>query len=416
MGRNPAMKCVFVTVSCVGIVVLAAAAEPPAGNQPKGTVRGVVAGEDGKPVAGARVWAYRLSHYEPIDPVRPAVDVTTDAEGRFRVDLAPGEYTASAAKGALVADERVWRGRYWEVEASKPVEVHIRLTNARRVEGTVVRKDGGKPVGSAMIVLGNGSTTTTDAEGRFAIQAATGRRAGLRAIAAGLADTDVALPPQGKVELRIEMARGFTVQGRVTDEAGRPVAGARVARPGDYGMVHTRMRSCLTDAEGKYTLPGFTPQPRPPIVVALHRDFAMAATPIEPPKDGDVLTLDLKLSKGFAIEGEVRGPDGKPIQGAAITRFASVELMVDPRHTVRTDRNGFFRLDRLATDAQKPVTVKATGFAQTSRSARPGRGDAVPKLSFTLAKGRTASGRVVDRKGQAVAGAHVLALLPEPGC
>ena len=130
MWRNPAMECVFVAASCLGIVVLAAAAQPPAENQPKGTVRGIVAGEDGKPVAGARVWAYHLSHYEPIDPLRPAVDVTTDAEGRFRVDLAPGEYTASAAKGALVAAERVWRAQRWQIEASKPVEVHIRLRNA----------------------------------------------------------------------------------------------------------------------------------------------------------------------------------------------------------------------------------------------------------------------------------------------
>lgn len=399
-----------------GLCILLAFGLASAAAEPKGTVKGLVGGEDGQPVAGARVWAYLLSQYLPIDPLRPALDVRTDAAGRFQVELAAGEYVASAAKGALVADERAQRGNRWEVEAEKALEAQIRMTKARRIQGVVVRKDDGRPVASAMIVLGSGSTTTTDAEGRFAIEAAGGEWSGLRAVAQGLGDTDAALPPPGEDELRIEMPRGFTIRGRVADEAGRPVAGARVGRTGGFSYVHIRMRSCLTDAEGRYALPGFAPKPEPPTVMALHPAFAMAAAPIEPPKEGDVLSLDLKLNKGFAIEGEVRGPDGKPIRGAEVSRLAIVEHILDPHGTARTDEKGHFRLDRLATDAGATVTIEAKGFAKASQTIKPGRGEAVPKLAIALAPGKVAKGRVVDRKGAPVAGAWLWAMLPDPGC
>ena len=48
-----------------------------------------------------------------------------------------------------------------------------------------------------------------------------------------------------------------TLEGRVVDRSGRPVAGARVIQSGD-GPLRTETR---TDGEGKFTLPGFLEGP-----------------------------------------------------------------------------------------------------------------------------------------------------------
>ena len=419
--------------SCVA--VLAAAFVGPGGRacgaEAMGLVKGIVVDEAGQPVAGARVVAARLSFYELGDPFAPALDAATDAKGRFQAQLAPGDYRIWAAKGVLTAldvatnvegrfrtqlagDYWVWvakgfltwegsrtRFPFWTVEASRPLDVRITLRKGRRVEGIVVRKEDGQPVASAKVLHDTGLPAMTDREGRFTVEGAGEEEGEVMVSAPGLADTHVEeqqLDAWPRPSLRIEMPPGLTVRGRVTDEAGRSIRAARVT------TSHTlwASSSCLTDAAGNYALAGL-PQDREGVsIVAYHRDYATAEA--EGP--------DLKLGQGIAAEGQVRGPDGKPIPDALVGCWFPRQ---DPHGNGRTDAKGFFRLDHLSSDSGQSLAVRAKGYVHETKSVEPGQGAAVPHLSFDLKKGLQAVGRVTDPQGKPLAGAGLVALTGEPG-
>ncbi len=408
------MRCRPVAVTalvatCLGIAVFGG--ERPAEEQRKGTVRGLVVGEDGKPIAGARVRALRLDYYQPLDPFAPALDAATDAQGRFEAALPPGDYAVHVVKGTLAIGGDAWKAKYWKVEPSKTLDVRIPAVKGARVKGTVVREADHTPVAAAKVMLRDGQATVTDAGGHFTLDGVCETEGALHVVAPGLADTDARAEPDpdAPTEVRIEMAPGYTVEGKVTDEAGRPIAGARVARV-RHGIAPGWSGSCLTNAEGKYALPGFSREGDERSVWVIHRDFATAKHEFTPPKQGETLALDVQLGKGLAVEGHVRNPEGKPVEGAEV----EFGFAIDPHYRTRTDAKGFFRLDCLA-EASGALAMSAKGFPTASQRVKPGRGGAVPKLDTTLVPGRAAKGRVVDRKDGPIAGASVQVMVPDPG-
>ncbi|MBM4085825.1 MAG: carboxypeptidase regulatory-like domain-containing protein, partial [Planctomycetes bacterium] len=93
----------------------------------RGTVKGLVVGEGGQPIAGARVRALRISDVEPFDPFSPDLHAETDSVGRFEAQLRPGEYIAVVTKGLLTSDGAPQEARTWEVKAGGTLEVRIPL-------------------------------------------------------------------------------------------------------------------------------------------------------------------------------------------------------------------------------------------------------------------------------------------------
>ena len=391
----------------------------------KGTVKGLVVAEDGKPIAGARVRAVRVSFCEVLDPFEPDLDVSTDAQGRFEAAVRAGEYIAIATKGLLTSDAAPLPLPPWDVASSKTLEVRIPLRKGGRIEGTVAREGDGRPVSSAKVALLNGLTATANEEGRFTIEGVAFGEHWLQLAATGLASRSVPFNTSGQevARVRIEMAPGFTVRGRVTDPAGRPVRGALVQRPTEVGwrlrddplvgrerrVALRSMNSRPTDAEGRYELPGLSYGRDRVHLGVRHPQFAQSYGSVSPPGEGSTATLDLQLKEGFAIEGEVLDPDGKPVRGAEVIR-----RLADRDDSARTDDKGFFRLGRLRAGGRDCVVVVAGGYAPAAQNAKPGKGKLVPKLSFRLTRGKTIEGRVADREGRGVAGAVLLPMASIP--
>ena len=416
--------------SCVA--VLAAAFVGPGGRacgaEAMGLVKGIVVDEAGKPVPGARVRAERSrddGDYEVPDPFAPALDVTTDAEGRFQAQLPAHEYWGRVTKGLLTSAGVSWKDRHWTVKASTPLDVRITLRKGRRIEGIVVKETDGTPVASAKIVSGYGVAAMTDGAGRFTIEGVGEWERRLTAIAPGLATTHVDERTEygPNPSLEIEMPPGFTVRGRVADEAGRPIAGALLTAGAmltyapslPWTMQGPCTSECLTDAEGKYALGGLLADDGPFWVVAIHRDYARVSGKVAPAKGRDKAVLDLTMGQGFALDGTVRGPDGKPIQDARVSCAATLEEYDPPHMCTRTDANGFFRLDHLLIGTTKSINAwargyKSTGYKDVKVDARPGRDAAAPKLSIDLEKIPMAVGRVADTQGRPVPGACVRAI------
>jgi RNA polymerase sigma factor (sigma-70 family) len=252
-------------------VAVPVAAEPglppgfvPLADPTKTILHGRVVSPDGKPVAGARVWG----HYKLRGKIAEA---RTDAEGRFRLD--PIEL-GNEDRVVLFVDAdgyALWKSPRSGVPAFAGLECelgNIQIDPGRVFTGQVLDADG-KPRPDATIALsvtrlalghsgegiGPGQTMTTDTAGRFrtpplpvgylalTVQAPERRLVSFRR----------AVRPGGEEDLgpiRLEKDVPFT--GTINDEEGRPVAGA---------TVHGAENSATSDANGKFTLRGFGPNP-----------------------------------------------------------------------------------------------------------------------------------------------------------
>jgi len=106
-----------------------------------------------------------------------------------------------------------------------------------------------------------------------------------------------------------------------------------------------------------------------------------------------------------ALEGVVRGPDGKPIEKALVTARDVVQGYAQPPALVRTDEKGAFRL-ALKSSGLVSVRVEATGLAaKTLDRVKPGA-----PLQVTLIKGGSITGSVKDAaSGAPIKGARLWA-------
>lgn len=151
-------------------------------------------------------------------------------------------------------------------------------------------------------------------------------------------------------------AGGPALEGRVTDDAGRPIAGAKVIL---WGGLATRLRGeeTSTDADGRYR---FAPLKTGALILdepsgrwdfhtgmtLEHPDFASAdgeswwevrVTGTE----GQVTRRDFKMLRGGSIEGHVTATTGGPAVAGLDLRL--VHAKTGFLRYVRTDREGRFR-------------------------------------------------------------------------
>ena len=247
--------------------------EPPAGPlakipdavAPPRRVHGRVVGEDGTPIAGARLWEVSYAN-DPLNRITQEYRGVqafgeTDAEGRF--DLAITESWSNGLKVRVKAEG-------WCLPDVSHLAGTVTLTNTKENVVTLVRgvpltvwvldDATGRPIAGADVavytsrghVLYTSRAMTegvTGADGTAEIRVPGGD---LRVVAGatGYAQREgdgVNVGPEGaRVTVRLE--RGGTLEGLVVDPEGRPVAGARV---GLLRAPAVHLRS-VTDAQGRF--------------------------------------------------------------------------------------------------------------------------------------------------------------------
>jgi RNA polymerase sigma factor (sigma-70 family) len=280
-----------------------------------GKMSGTVTDADtGEPIAGARV---RVMGY-----FQHRAEVYTDSRGRYEIGTLP----ATVLSTIRLSKE----GYYQPIDPAKDyfgVRLHrgdsVRLDPVMRrapvLSGTVRGPDG--PLPDVTLQVSNGAgmfTTRTDGEGRYSVAAAPGRfvvaiaARGLRIPGALGRQTrpEDAKGDEGNVvdiSERGETARDFAlepmgdlidVHGRVTDQDGRPVAGARVWPDGS------------TAADGSFEARTWSGRP----VWASKDGFAMGKSePVEPGREALIV-----LARGPRISGTVTAPGGEAVEGAFV--------------------------------------------------------------------------------------------------
>lgn len=330
-------------------------------------VRGRVYDADtGAPIAGARVALFVSPPTPalPMDPERLAdterIDPEIDAEGRFDVEIparfGAGSHVILFAQAPGHAERDLIYG--WLDEKDGPaltlgkenLEVDVPLRGGRTLEGVVDDAEG-KPVSGVRVDLlvsmpnyGSHHTTrygepfpwawpgkvVTDAKGRWSILGfpfekhlpELGGRWVLTfqhdrmapVVTAGFGDDPDA---EGVVHVRTTMAPGLSLRGTVLDEAGKPIAGARIRagrtwKEGDPDGVAI-VAKATTDDKGQFDLGGL--DARTYELEVADPDHLSPSSTVDPVAK-TAKPLVVRLQKGFPVRCRVLRHDGRPLPGA----------------------------------------------------------------------------------------------------
>jgi thiol-disulfide isomerase/thioredoxin/protocatechuate 3,4-dioxygenase beta subunit len=387
------------------------------------SIGGIVKNENEEPVPGARVI---LSGPPPGDigeRVRSVVAPNyhaerTDAEGHWHFDEAPRDLDSMtfrvmqpefvtavfACESYQTDDSSIILLPKTDLLAGKAV---MALGHGIEISGRVV-DEAGKPVAEASLTRNHewrnpAAALTTDTNGQFKIINLKPGEMYLTIQAKGLAgQTRLLTLSSSMPELKIEMAPGKVLQGRVVDPAGKPIAGASAQMdrmelgPMEYDW------SVETDNEGRFSwnsapegehpycfsAAGYHPRTEPSLV-ADAKDHIVTLRPVI---DGDKTVID-----GRVTDHDSKAPLEefmvyvKEYNGPAISHF----------HQTFTNTDGHYSVSAASASTAYVITVGAAGYqVQASRMKAVGDGDV--RLDFALEKDAALSGLLYRLEGRFV--------------
>jgi hypothetical protein len=303
-----------------------------------------------------------------------------------------------------------------------------------RVIGQVVEQGQNTPIAGArinMLPAGRPATlpppifeTTSDAEGRFALESVPPGEYRLQASKPGYAMPAPDVPPQTvdvaagqtRSDVLIALLRGGAIAGRVLDASGEPQAEVQVmaVRRLQNGppMPVPIGRSAQTDDLGMYRLYGLPPgqyyvevspraqfglfnvtSPRSSITVPTYYPAArtvdtaqaIAVAAGETIKDVDIRVIE---TVAYQISGSVVDESGAPVAGAAVSvepdrnPASGTPIMFGPPFNVRTNADGTFAVPNLA-----PGTYHVSAGVPITRG--PDSGGGIGAVSTSGAGGFT---------------------------
>jgi len=365
---------------------------------------------------------------------------TTRADGRFEFVLGPGRNGSID----LPDDELVFAAPPPFVRAGQEDQDLGDLVVVRCSQlGGKVQDERGLPVPGVKVAaslgafgFGTTSSATTDAEGRFSVGKLRPGTWTLRTASGQFLPTVeefTLAAEERRADLVLVVKPGQAIAGQVLDDRGLPVAGLKVgskrkeARGGLDIERFTPDEAAVTDRGGWFTLSGLEGESA--TVRAFGQGHTAAVARDVPVGTGNLV---LRVDRLATIVGVLVGADGTPIEGSRVRAvadrgtagqheesfdFDSVDglPMGGPRSLAVTAADGSFRLENV-----KPGTAAVTAEGKTHRPARHGGVNVLPAQTIQGVRlvadlGATARVKVVDEKGEPVAGARVRAQKPSPG-
>jgi hypothetical protein len=280
----------------------------------------------------------------------------------FSVSARTGVDGRCVLGGLPIGDAMLRVGGADPVACEVPGTIDLSVPELRTVIGVVRDAETGVPIDGARVGPSwkRERTTATDLNGCFAYLGVAVRE--LHANAPGYGSARKLVPPIGAVDF--ELSRGDSVEGRVLDQAGKPVAGAYVVA---MASRHTNTgqeidtRSARTAADGTFLVDGIRHDL--PHTLIVHADgHAKQLVDVAPHPDapGLIVVGDVRLPAPRSLEGRVLTEAGEPVVACRVVVESTETHYLDSyycaREERRTDDLGRFRFPELASGA---YTVEA---------------------------------------------------------
>lgn len=354
-------------------------------------LEGQVLGPDGKGVGKATV---------KIGSSPPRTTLTED-DGTFAYDKLLGRsYTLSATSGDLVGSLE-----FNLTAKSGPAVIH--LAAGVSIDVTVV-DESAKPIAGASVHEGGEEdpVVVTDEKGTAKLKGIKPGWISIDASAPGYAPAKTVTTvgsSGGTGTVQLTLRKGNAVSGKVIDDSGKPVVGAKISAGAEsWGMNdESGDADVITNAKGEFQIPALSAGTHR--LTAMDGEHAPAwSTPITI-KDAPITGVVITMKAGGTLAGTVTDSGGKPVA------FASVQVVgkgqdgwanMTPRHAT-TDKLGAFELRGLA---RVKLQARAEAEAAASNIAEVNLSDklAVTDLKLVLDVSGQISGIVVDDTGAPV--------------
>ena len=371
-------------------------------DDPTGTIRleGQVIDDRDQPVSGVRV---------AID-TNPPKETTTDASGAFELEgLIARDYRIEATSAHGYAGPARLR------LAPNPEPVTLRLHPGGTVVVAVTDARGGAPIANAEVEFRATLVyrATTDAKGIATLTNVGSAFAPITVHATGHATAAMMLATSGEpaapARVALALAAGAPIRGRVVDERGKPVGGAQVvAVPASapFPVVDPRRDGVPSKADGTFEVPALAAGTWR--LTATHSTYGPAnAPPIIVDGEHARTGVELVLPAGAVVEGKVVDKAGAPVAGANVRVVVQGNINWRAQRQAFTGADGAFAITGLA---RRSVEVVASHHQGSSAIATA---DLVAKpeveLALTLDVLGVIEGNVVDRTGQGIGDAQVIA-------
>ncbi|MCC6487939.1 MAG: sigma-70 family RNA polymerase sigma factor [Candidatus Hydrogenedentes bacterium] len=260
-------------------------------------------GDPSTPIANATAKLTSMYH-EP-------VTARTDEQGIARfTDWVLGDF------GVLLQHSGYLNARSTHALGQAGTTLSLKMRPGTLVAGQVVDAQTAAPITNFVIDFSDGDPVKVhDPEGRFSFGNLQ-EVYHMAAFAEGYAWTPIDIGSEIDLsDLTIALQRPSTVQGRVRDTSGRPLAGVRVGATRQWETNRDRdsMRELVqTDSDGLFQFAQI--DPRDELAVFEHEDYAavLAAIPRTPSA-----WMDIEMQQTCSLRGTVRFA-GKPAQGAQV--------------------------------------------------------------------------------------------------
>lgn len=401
-------------------------------------VRGRVLLPNGAPAEGVPVYLMKSLVSDPIGTwlanrsgqlIPPVAQMVTGSDGTFAlgvrkladtydVRVVPNQYPELDHRGIKLDD-----GDWYDVH-------DLRLEVGVLVQGRVSDEVTGGAVANAVVYLNStnqshemlaapgrekGIAVEVDAAGNFRIDCAP--REGTITLAAEadgyarLEKTNVTIQADQVNEINLELARGMPISGIVQDQKGVAIANATVIATAISNKV-PQTGQAITDRDGHFQIAALREGPYQ--LVASAKMYAeKTEKPILAGEDKVQLVLEQQGSakvrvldkqgrpiKVFTL-GLKRSFPGNPVGIGNVPEFRDARIMPP-------DFQGDFALIRGIPNGDFVFQITADKFARTlSEPFHVIAGDEIPEVTVNLTLGGVLTGRVVDDRGNPVAGATV---------